>query len=123
MQSLAINVECSPLDKYGKKIGPIKKIVLLDPNIKVAEATRILLEKFGLTNDKDATTYAICLRKDSDGKTKYLIPDVTRVVGSCLNTKVFFLFNCHSLSVFIFLLFSYYLLMYFVISDHVGWCI
>lgn len=89
MQSLEVNVECSPLDKYGKKIGPIRKKLLLDPNIKVAEATNILLEKFGLTNDKDASSYAICLRKDSEGKTKYLIPDITRVVGTCLNTKVF----------------------------------
>lgn len=88
MQSLAINVECTPPDKGGKKIGAIKKIILLDPNIKISEATRIILEKFGLTHDKEANTYAICLRKEGEGKTKYLIPDPSRVVGSCLSNKV-----------------------------------
>lgn len=89
MQSLAINVECTPPDKANKKsIGAIKKIILLDPNIKINEATRIILDKFGLTHDKEASNYAICLRKDGEGKTKYLIPDGSRVVGSCLSNKV-----------------------------------
>ena len=90
MNYLAITVECSPPEvKGGKKIGPMKKTILLAPNIKIAEATRILLDKFGLTHDKEAASFAICIKKDSpDGKTKYLIPDPSRVVSTCLNTKV-----------------------------------
>lgn len=90
MQSLAITVECSlPEPKGGgKKIGPLKKAILLDPDIKIAEATRILLDKFGLTHDKEASNFAICLRKEADGKIKYVIPDPTRVVSTCLNSKV-----------------------------------
>ena len=88
MQSLAIHVECTLPDKGGKKTGAVKKIILLDPNIKISEATRIIQEKFGLTNEKEVTNYAICLKKEGDGKTKYLIPDPSRVVGSCLNNKV-----------------------------------
>jgi hypothetical protein len=90
MNHLAITVECSPPDaKGGKKIGPIKKTILLDPNIKISEATRVLLDKFGLTHDKEASNFAICIKKDSpEGKAKYLIFDPTRVVSTCLNTKV-----------------------------------
>jgi hypothetical protein len=87
MNSLPLNVECTPTDSKGsKKGGALKKTVLLDPNLKISDATRVLLDKFGLTHEKDASSYAICIRKDTDGKTKYLIPNATQTVSASLGS-------------------------------------
>lgn len=96
MASLAISVECTPTDAKGRKGTTLKKTVYLDPTTKILDATRILLDKFGLTHEKDAASYALCIRKDSEKEktTKFVIPDASRSVGSTLSPKVLFLQLC-----------------------------
>jgi len=55
---LMVTVELGTADKKQRKT------VTFDPDIKISEATQILLQKFGKASDKDASLYAISLPKE-----------------------------------------------------------